>query len=93
MFVLVVSVWSISISIELPVKSTVIEWSALPVCVVSISLLFPVISQLLIQPTTSQVAFILLLAPLIIKSWLPPVAVAAAPCVQTKTLLSPPEAV
>ena len=52
--------------------------------------MLPLIVQLLIQPTTSQVAFILLDAPAIVKSWLPPVAVEAAPCVQTRTLLSPP---
>ena len=54
-FVELVSVWSIVTVFELPVNVAVIWWSAEPVCVVVMSLLFPLIVQLLIQPTTSQV--------------------------------------
>ena len=74
---------------ELPVNATVIAWSAEPVCKVVIVLLLPSISQLLIQPTTSQIPVTLLDVPVIAKSLFAPVAVEAAPCVQTSTLLSP----
>ena len=50
--VLVVSVWSISTLLLLPVNATVIAWSALPDCKVSISLELPETVQLLIKPTT-----------------------------------------
>ena len=44
-FVEVVSVWSIVTVFELPVNVAVIWWSAEPVCVVVMSLLFPVGSK------------------------------------------------
>ena len=88
-FVEAVSVWSIVTVFEPPVSVAVILWSAEPVCVVVMSLLFPLIVQLLIQPTTSQVPVNSLEVPVIEKSWLPPVAVEAAPCVQVNILLSP----
>ena len=78
-FVLAVSVWSIVTVLELPVKVAVISWSAEPVCNVVIVLLFPLIVQAFIQPTTSQVLVTAFEVPVIVKSVLAPVAVAAAP--------------
>ena len=65
---LVVSVWCISTSIELPVKLTVISWSLAPDCTVSISLELPEIVQALVQPITSHLTLMLLEAPVIAKS-------------------------
>ena len=66
-----------------------IAWSALPDCKVSISLEFPEIVQLLIQPIELHLTLTSFDVPLMTKSWLPPVAVDASPCVNVSMLESP----